>query len=117
MMRVAKMSPKIEEGNVSIKLQFIGPTPLGLRRGQHLSTKLILARHPNLLKVRRGSLVNSSGSKFVYVVDGKRAVRRMIHVGAISTDEVEITDGVHAGEAIVVAGVRDVSKGEISLIR
>jgi hypothetical protein len=37
-------------------------------------------------------------------------------VFGISADEVEITDGLHAGEAVVVAGVRDVYRAEIRLV-
>jgi len=48
------------------------------------------------------------------VVEGNRAARRPIRIGAISADEVEIADGLHAGEAVVVAGVRNVSRAEIS---
>jgi HlyD family secretion protein len=115
--RVVEISPETVSGEVSLKLQFTGSTPLGLRPGQHLPTKVILERHPNVLKVRRGSSLNTSGGAFVYVVEGNRAVRRTIHVGAISADEVEITNGLRAGEAIVVAGVHDVSKAEITLVR
>jgi HlyD family secretion protein len=90
--------------------------PAGLRQGQRLPTKVVLERHPNVLKVQRGPFVEESGGEFAYVVEGNRAVRRPIRIGAISSDEVEITDGLHSGEALVVAGVRNVSTAEIRLI-
>jgi HlyD family secretion protein len=113
--RVVEVSSESVGGMVLIKLQFNGARPSGLRQGQRLSTRLVLERHTNVLKVQRGPFVEESGGEFAYVVDGKRAIRRPIHIGAINADEVEITDGLHAGDAVVVAGARDVSRTEINL--
>ena len=114
--RVVDVPPESVDGEVLVKLQFVGASPAGLRQGQRLPTKVVLERHPNVLKVQRGPFVEESGGEFVYVVEGNRAVRRPIRIGGISSDEVEITDGLHAGEAVIVAGVRNVSRAEIRLI-
>src|SRR3569833_3184112 len=113
--RVVYVSPESAGGEVLVKLQFVGANPSGLRQGQRLPTKVVLERRPNVLKVQRGPFVEESGGEFVYVVNGNRAVRRPIRIGAIGADEVEVTDGLHAGEAIIVAGVRDISRAEIKL--
>lgn len=114
--RVVDVSPESAGGEVLVKLQFVDASPPALRQGQRFPTKVVLERHPNVLKVQRGPFVEESGGEFVYVVEGNRAVRRPIRIGAISTDEVEVADGLRVGEAIVVAGVRDVSKAEIKLV-
>jgi len=115
--QVVAMSPEIVGGEILIRLQFTGASPLGLRQGQRLPTRLVLERHPNVLLVQRGPFVEESGGRYVYVVRGNRAVRRPIQIAAIGPAEVEIAEGLRAGESVIVDGVGQVSRPEISIVR
>jgi len=87
----------------------------GLRQGQRLPTRFVVESHPNVLMVQRGPFLEESGGQYAYVVHGNRAVRRPIQVTAINAGAVEVADGLHAGDAIVVSGLGDASRPEITL--
>ena len=115
--QVVAMSPEIVGGEILIRLQFTGASPSGLRQGQRLPTRLVLERHPNVLLVQRGPFVEESGGRYVYVVHGNRAVRRPIQISAIGPAEVEIAEGLRAGESVIVDGLGQVSGPAISIVR
>ncbi|MGH8026574.1 MAG: efflux RND transporter periplasmic adaptor subunit, partial [Pseudoxanthomonas sp.] len=102
---VSAVSPEVVNGEVNARLRFAkGKQPPGLRQNQRLSARIVLDTRRNVLMVERGSFVDQDGGRFAYVVDGSRAVRRPIQVGASSLSSVEIVSGLQAGEKIVVSG-------------
>jgi len=113
--QVVAISPEIVGDEVLLRLQFTGETPVGLRQGQRLPTRLVLESHPDVLMVQRGPFLEESGGRYVYVVHGNRAVRRPIQVAAINAGEVEVADGLRPGDAVVVSGLGDASRPEITL--
>jgi HlyD family secretion protein len=113
--QVVAISPEIVGDAVLLRLQFTAATPVGLRQGQRLPTRLVLERHPDVLMVQRGPFLEESGGRYAYVVHGNRAVRRPIQIAAINAGEVEVADGLRAGDAVVVSGLADASRPEIIL--
>jgi HlyD family secretion protein len=62
--------------------------------------------------VRQGAANGSPDSDSVWVVTGGKAERRDVTVGVRGNADVEITDGLDAGEQIVVEGASDVTEGQ-----
>ncbi len=48
--------------------------------------------------------MDQSGGHYAYVVTGNTATRRPAHFGASSLAEIEVLDGLSAGERVVVSG-------------
>ena len=113
--QVVAISPEIVSDEVLLRLQFAGKTPLGLRQGQRLPTRFVVERHPNVLMVQRGPFLEESGGQYAYVVHGNRAVRRPIQVAAINAAEVEVANGLHVGDSIVLSGLGDASRPVVTL--
>ena len=102
--QVSAVSPEVVNGEVNARLRFAeGKQPPGLRQNQRLSARIVLDTRRNVLMVERGSFVEQGGG-FAYVVDGSRAQRRPIQIGASSLSAVEIVSGLQPGEKIVVSG-------------
>lgn len=103
--QLSAVSPEVVNGEVNARLRFDnGKQPPGLRQNQRLSARIVLDTRRNVLMVERGPFLEQGGGNHAYVVDGSRAVRRPIQVGASSLGTVEITSGLKEGEAIVVSG-------------
>ncbi len=64
----------------------------------------MLDTRENVLMVERGPFVEQGNGSVAYVMDGNVAVRRPIRIGASSLGEVEILDGLSAGDRVVVSG-------------
>ena len=100
---ISAVSPEVVNGEVVTRLRFSDKQPPGLRQNQRLSARIVLDTRRNVLMVERGSFVEQGGG-FAYVVDGSRAQRRPIQIGASSLSAVEIVSGLQPGEKIVVSG-------------
>ena len=102
--RVRSVSPEVVDGNVATRIEFGEQRPSGLRQNQRLTARILIEERQNVLKIERGTFLDSGGGHFAYfVVDGV-AERRPIQAGAISLDAVEILGGAKAGDQIVVSG-------------
>lgn len=68
--------------------------------------RIIVARHSAALLVPRSALVSSTMEDHgaVMVADGDRARQRAISIGLRAADDIEVTDGVRAGELVLVTG-------------
>jgi membrane fusion protein (multidrug efflux system) len=75
-----------------------------LRPGMFVRTRLILDERANALTVPEEALMPSGTEQFVYkVVDGK-ATRVKVKTGLRRGSQVEVTEGLRAGDVIVTAG-------------
>jgi len=62
--------------------------------------------------VPRNTVLESAESKYVYVLENNKAVKRDVETGIDNGDEIEIVSGVSFGEAIIVKGQSYVNDGE-----
>ena len=100
---VSAVSPEVVNGEVTARLRFEpGQQPPGLRQNQRLSARIVLDTRQDVLKVERGPFVEQGG--FAYVMNGNVAERRRVRLGVISLGEVEVLEGLAAGERVVVSG-------------
>jgi len=102
--RVRSVSPEVVSGNVATRLEFVDKRPAGLRQNQRLTARILIEERPNVLKVERGSFVDSGGGSFAYFVEGGVAEKRPIRIGSVSLDAVELLSGAKVGDQIVVSG-------------
>jgi membrane fusion protein (multidrug efflux system) len=75
-----------------------------LRPGMFVRTRLILEERANALTVPEEALMPSGAEQYVYkVVDGK-VTRVKIKTGLRRGSQVEVTQGLRAGDVVVTAG-------------
>jgi multidrug efflux pump subunit AcrA (membrane-fusion protein) len=67
--------------------------------------------------VPRSALLDTATGTFVYVVNGPAYLRTPVKVGVMSTDYIEITDGLYAGDAVVSAPVNQLWLSELRLTK
>ena len=107
------MSPEVVNGEVAARLRFVGAQPPELRQNQRLSARVLLERKPQVLSLPRGSFVEQSGGRSVYVLKDGRALRREVKLGAQSLDRVEVISGLQAGEQVVISGLDGVGDAAV----
>lgn len=103
---VTAISPEVRESEVTGRVKFTGEQPPGLRQNQRASVRIVLDERDDVLKFDRGSLIDSP-TRFVYVVNGDRAVRTPVELGSASITEVEVIRGLNPGDRIVISDTRD----------
>lgn len=111
------ISPEISERQVTARIRFMEEPPQSIRQNQRVAATIMLERKPDTLLVQRGPFFDSEGGRFAYVVEGQQAVRRAIVTGSTGTGQIEILDGLEAGERIVISDTSSFNNAETVLIQ
>lgn len=106
------INPQIDPTARSIQVRAHVPNAdRRLRPGLFVRIKVQLARHENAVMIPEQAIVPRGSDRFVYkVVDGK-AVQVKVATGQRRVGEVEIVQGLQAGDVIVTAGQLKIHDG------
>lgn len=88
-----------------------------LRPGMLVEASVRRAEWPDAILVPLSAVVPRKGEHVVYVVEGDRAVRRVVRIDAILDQQAVIAGGVKQGDRIVVEGQRWCSDGQLVEVR
>ncbi len=102
--KIRSVSPEVVAGNVATRIEFGAKRPEGLRQNQRLTARVLIEERADVLKVERGSFLETNGASFAYFVADGVAERRPIRTGSVSLDAVELLSGAKVGEQMVVSG-------------
>ncbi|HEY4589400.1 MAG TPA: HlyD family efflux transporter periplasmic adaptor subunit [Thermoanaerobaculia bacterium] len=111
------VSPEVRAGQVEGTVQFQGTPPERLRQSQRVSLRLIFETRSNVLKVARGPFLEAGGGRQAYVLADGLATLRPIRVGATSVSEVEIVDGLHEGDRVLLSDTEQFNGARTVLVR
>jgi HlyD family secretion protein len=114
--RVTAVSPEVIANQVAATVVFV-EQPVGLKQNQRLSTRLVFESKKNVLKVARGAFVDAGGGRSAWTVDGEVATRRSVTLGASSASEVEVIQGLEAGDRIIVSDTSAFGDAKTVLLR
>ena len=114
--RVARVSPTIDPATRAVTVYVQVPNPGGVLRGGTFATGRVVSRTlHDVLAVPTAALRQSpeDGKPFVYRIDGKTINVAPIQLGAV--DErlgvAQVTDGLQAGERVIVGNVGTLGRG------
>ncbi len=104
-MRVSKIYPQVRNGTFEIDLEFVGAEPANLQRGQTVQVRLTLGDPAPARIIPNGAFYNETGGNWVFVVtpDGRSAVKRQVRLGRRNTEQIEVLDGLDAGERVITS--------------
>ncbi len=101
---VTSISPEILDNQVLVRMKFEGEPPMDLRRNQRVNGRIVLREIPDVLVVPRGQFLSSGGGRIAYVIDDESIARRTsIQTGAQGSSSIEITQGLSAGDRIILS--------------
>ncbi|MDC8832159.1 efflux RND transporter periplasmic adaptor subunit [Alteromonas gilva] len=113
---LSAISPEVTEREVTTRVRFDQNAVEQIRQNQQITARILLENKSNVVKVRRGSFMQSGG--FVaYKVDDDIATRIQIETGATSMREVEILDGVVPGDQIIISSYQAFEQAPSVLLR
>ncbi len=102
---ITAVSPEVQNNQVTARVRFKGDLPPGLRQNQRISARIILESKSDTLMVQRGPFLDSGNGRIAYVINGDLAQKTSIRIGSTSIGQVEILDGLEAGERIVISNL------------
>jgi membrane fusion protein (multidrug efflux system) len=83
-----------------------------LRSGQLVRVRLTRRILDSAILVPLQAVIPLENSKTVYVVESSKAQRREVELGLIRGDRVQVTNGLKAGDRLIVSGHRLVAPGQ-----
>jgi membrane fusion protein (multidrug efflux system) len=106
------VDPVVQLPGRTITVKALVPNPKReLQAGMFVDVRLATAQRPNAVVVPEDAVLALQGVTVVWVIKDGKATRRPVTLGVRSPGFVEITDGVEAGEQVVVGGIEKMTEG------
>ncbi len=103
---IDKIYTNVTGGSFKVDLFFKdNKTPSGIKRGQTVQVRLSFSGETNALIIKRGGFFQETGGSWIYVLDpsGDFAYKRPIRINRQNTGFYEISEGLKAGEKVIVS--------------
>jgi HlyD family secretion protein len=105
---VGKVATMSSDGLGATVLVTVLPEPgADLLPGSSAVSELVVGVDEDVLKLPRGPYLTTGSQRYLFVVEGDRAVRTAVTYGTIQTDEVQIAAGVEEGATVIVSGYQN----------
>lgn len=104
-LKIFKVFTQVTAGHFQVDMQFVGPVPKGIRRGQTLQILLALSEEKQAVLVPRGGFYQQTGGNWIFKVseDGKMAYRADIQLGNQNPEYYEVLSGLNPGDKVVTS--------------
>jgi HlyD family secretion protein len=102
---VMRVDPAVQNGTVTVDVKLTGELPRGARPDLSVDGTIDLERLDDVLYVGRPAFgqENSTISLFKLDTDGKEAVRVPVKVGRESVNSIQIFEGLHEGDTVILS--------------
>jgi HlyD family secretion protein len=109
--KVMRIDPAVQNGTVTVDVELAGALPQGARPDLSVDGTIDLDRMTDVLFVGRPAFgnENSTISLFKLGADGTMAVRVPVKVGRASVNSIQVIEGLHAGDIVILS---DMSRWE-----
>ncbi len=112
---LAKVYPEVSQGQFRADFKIDGKLPSNIRVGQTYSIDLVLGEPTDAVMVPKGTFFQSSGGRWVYVVDadGKTARRRPVRIGRQNYLYYEVLEGLEPGEKVITSSYSNFKDADV----
>ena len=116
--RIVALKRDLEQASGQVEvLLAVSDAQHPLASGAILSVTVTLGREENVVGVPRSALFRTTEGDFVYTVSGDHFVRTAVKLGVVNHEFAEVTDGLYAGDQIVVQPVMTLWLAELQSLR
>jgi len=102
---VMRVDPAVQNGTVTVDVKLTGDLPKGARPDLSVDGTIDLERLDNVLYVGRPAFGQESSTITLFKLDpdGKGAVRVPVKVGRASVNSIQILEGLHEGDTVILS--------------
>jgi membrane fusion protein (multidrug efflux system) len=109
---VVRLAPSVDPTTRSFRVEVeIDNAEEQLRPGMFVEVTILVERREGVTVVPRDAVTERGGERVLFVLDGQRVSRRPVSLGLGDDEQVEVTDGIAAGERVVVRGLETLTDG------
>lgn len=85
--------------------------------GSSIAGEVIISKEENVLVTERGEFLVSGKSRYIYKIEGDRAVRTIVKYGAVNSSKVSIIEGLEDGDKFISSSYTDFIDEEIIYLK
>jgi HlyD family secretion protein len=102
---VSRIDPAVQNGTVTVDVKLVGALPDGARPDLSVDGTIDLERLKDVLYVGRPAFGNENSTISLFRLDqeGKGAVRVPVKVGRASVNAIQVMDGLHEGDTVILS--------------
>ena len=115
--KISRIVPLEKANNQSEVLISIRDPEGRAGKGTFVTAVVPTGGEKSVVSIPKSSLLKTAEGTFVYTVSGNHYVRTPIQVGVVNGEHVEVTDGLFAGDQVVVRPVMSLWLAELQAIR
>jgi HlyD family secretion protein len=102
---VMRVDPAVQNGTVTVDVRLTGELPKGARPDLSVDGTINLEQLDNVLYVGRPAFGQENSTIFLFKLDpdGKGAVRVPVKVGRASVNSIQVLEGLHEGDTVILS--------------
>ncbi len=104
---ISNIQPTIEKGIITFLVKLADKQSPMLRSNLRVDVFVITSFKNDVVRVKNGAYVNGSGSQNIFVIEGSKAIRRNVLVGAANFDYVEMTNNISPGDTVIISNMNE----------
>jgi len=107
---LSRILPVAESNRLDLFIEFDDPMEPAFHTNLSVDIEIITAEKHDVLKLRRGPALEGGGIAQLFRIQGGRAVKTPVRLGVSERQEIEVLDGLQAGDRVIVSDVSAVDQ-------
>ena len=118
-LRITKVVPEVKDRMFDVDLVFTGEMPENVRVGKSFRVQIELGQPEDALVMPRGNFYQATGGQWIYKVNTSKdkAIRVPLTIGRQNPQQYEITEGLQAGDLVIVTGYDTFGEAEELILK
>ncbi|UCE66677.1 MAG: efflux RND transporter periplasmic adaptor subunit [Candidatus Zixiibacteriota bacterium] len=114
--RISGIMPTIQNGVVTFTVELDDKTNQSLRSNLRVDVDVVTSIINNIIRAKNGPYINGPGLQEIFVIEGNKAFKRKVKIGATNFYYIEIQNGVKEGEEVIISNMEDyIHRDEIKI--
>ncbi len=116
-LKITKVVPEVKDRMFDVDLVFTGEMPENVRVGKSFRVQIELGQPEDALVMPRGNFYQATGGQWIYKVSGDKAIRVPLTIGRQNPQQYEVTEGLQAGDQVIVTGYDTFGEAEELILK
>ena len=118
-LKITKVVPEVKDRMFDVDLVFTAEMPENVRVGKSFRVQIELGQPEDALVMPRGNFYQATGGQWIYKVNASKdkAVRMPLTIGRQNPHQYEITEGLQAGDLVIVTGYDTFGEAEELILK
>ena len=111
--KISKIIKEVKSGRFQVELNFASSENKDLQQGLSFGVRLNLSEKTKTKLLSKGSFIQETAGKWIFVINGNTALRRPIELGRENPLFYEVLGGLKPGEKVITSSYKDYINVEI----